>query len=58
MSRNSRDDIVKEIAMELLNDGALDENNFGNDVDSLIKHVQSVILKHFKDYALLSGTVF
>lgn len=58
MSRNSRDDIVKEIAMELLNDGALDENNFSNDVDLLIEHVQSVILEYLKDYSLLSGTVF
>lgn len=54
----SRNDIAKEIATELLNDGALDENNFGDDADALVEHVQSVILEHFKDYALLSGTVF
>ena len=54
----SRDEIAQAIAIELLDAGVLDENNFGNDADALISYVQSVILEHFKDYMLLLGTAF
>ena len=54
----NRSDIAREVAIELLDTGALDENNFGDDADALVDYVQSVILEHFKDYILLLGTVF
>lgn len=54
----SRSEIAQEIAVELLDAGALDENNFGDNTDALIDYVQTVILEHFKNYMLFSGTVF
>lgn len=53
----SRNDIAREIAVELLDNGALDENNFCQDADALVDYVQSVILEHFKDYMLIQGSV-
>lgn len=54
----SREIIAKDIAAELLDNEALDENNFSHDTDAILKYVQAVILDHLKDYSLLSGTVF
>lgn len=54
----SRSDITMEIAIALLDAGALNENNFGGNTDALVSYVQSVILEHFKDYMLLLGTAF
>lgn len=53
----NRSDIAMEIAQELLDNGALDENNFCQDADALISYVQQVILEHFKDYMLVRGNV-
>lgn len=54
----SRTDVAKAIAEDLLDNGALDENNFNYDTDTLLNYVQKIILEHIKDYSLLSGTVF
>lgn len=53
----NREDIAREIAQELLDNEALDENNFCQDADALINYVQQVILDHFKDYMLVQGNM-
>ena len=52
---NDRTDIAYQIAVELLEQDALDVNNFGNDADSLLSFVQEIILTHLKDYLIISG---
>lgn len=52
-----RTDIAYQIATELLEQDALDLNNFGYDVDSLLSFVQEIILNHLKDYLIVSGTL-
>lgn len=54
----SRADIALEIALDLLGADALDRYNYGYDDNTLIAHVQKIILEHLKDYSLLSGTIF
>ena len=54
----NRTDIAKSIAEDLLNNDALDENNFSYDTAAILEYVRNIILDHLKDYALLSGTVF
>ena len=53
----NRTDIAYQIATELLEQDALDLNNFGYDADSLISFVQEIILYHLKDYLIVSGTL-
>lgn len=54
----NRTDIAKAIAEDLLNNDALDENNFSYDTAAILEYVQNIILEHLKDYSLLSGTIF
>ena len=54
----SREDIARRIAEDLLDNNALGENNFNYDTDAILEYVQKIVLKHIKDYSLLSGTVF
>lgn len=54
----NRTDIAKAIAEDLLNNDVLDENNFSYDTAAILEYVQNIILKHIKDYSLLSGTIF
>ncbi len=56
MNKN-RTDIALSIATELLEQDALDLNNFGYDTDSLLSFVQEIILNHLKDYLVISGTL-
>ncbi len=49
-----RTDIAMLIAEELLESDALDLNNFGYDVDSLLSFVREIILAHLKDYLIIS----
>ena len=53
-----RTDIAMLIAEELLESDALDLNNFGYDVDSLLSFVREIILAHLKDYLIISGVLF
>ena len=53
-----RTDIAMLIAEELLESDALDLNNFGYDVDSLLSFVREIILSHLKDYLIISGALF
>ncbi len=52
-----RTDIAMLIAEELLESDALDLNNFGYDVDSLLSFVREIILAHLKDYLIISGVL-
>ncbi|MDE7311114.1 MAG: hypothetical protein K2N87_05755 [Eubacterium sp.] len=52
-----RTDIAYQIAADLLDNDALDLNNFGCDADSLIIFVQEIILSHLKDYLIISGAL-
>ncbi len=52
-----RTDIAYQIAMELLEQNALDLNNFGHDTEPLLRFVQEIILSHLKDYLIVSGTL-
>lgn len=54
----NRNDIAKAIAKDLLNNDALDEHNFSYNTAAILEYVQNIILKHLKDYSLLSGTIF
>lgn len=56
MNKN-RTDIALSIATELLEQNALDLNNFGCDADSLLRFVQEIILNHLKDYLVISGAL-
>lgn len=56
MDKN-RTDIAYQIAIELLDNDALDLNNFRYDADSLLSLVQEVVLNHLKDYLIISGTL-
>ena len=56
MDKN-RTDIAYQIAADLLDNDALDLNNFGCDADSLIIFVQEIILSHLKDYLIISGAL-
>jgi|InofroStandDraft_1065614.scaffolds.fasta_scaffold05887_4 hypothetical protein len=56
MNKN-RTDIALSIATELLEQDALDLNNFGYDTDSLLSFVQEIILNHLKDYLIISGAM-
>ncbi len=56
MNKN-RTDIAYQIATELLEQDALDVNNFGCDADSLLSFVQRIILSHLKDYMMISGAL-
>lgn len=56
MNKNQTD-IAYQIAIELLEQNALDLNNFGYDADSLLSFVQEIILSHLKDYLIISGTL-
>lgn len=53
-----RKGIAREIAQDLLDNNVLDENNFNYDTDAILEYIQKIVLKHIKDYSLLSGTVF
>lgn len=50
-----RADIAYQIAADLLDNDALDVNNFGFDTDSLLSFVREIILSHLKDYLIISG---
>lgn len=52
-----RTDIAYGIAMELLDNDALDLNNFGYDTDTILSFVQETILAHLKDCLIISGTL-
>lgn len=52
-----RTDIAYQIATELLEQNALDLNNFGHDAEPLLRFVQEIILSHLKDYLIVSGTL-
>ena len=56
MNKN-RTDIALSIATELLEQDALDLNNFGYDTDSLLSFVQEIMLNHLKDYLIISGAM-
>ena len=56
MNKN-RTDIALSIATELLEQDALDLNNFGYDTDSLLSFVREIILSHLKDYLIISGAL-
>ena len=56
MNKN-RTDIALSIATELLEQDALDLNNFGYDTDSLLSFVQEIILNHLQDYLIISGAM-
>lgn len=56
MNKN-RTDIALSIATELLEQDALDLNNFGCDADSLLNFVQEIILSHLQNYLIISGTL-
>ncbi len=51
----SRSDIALTIAEDLMEQDALDLNNFSNDTDALLNFVQETILNHLKDYLIVSG---
>jgi len=50
-----RTDIALSIANELLEQDALDLNNFADDTDTILNFVQETILNHLKDYLIISG---
>ncbi len=50
-----RTDIALAIAEDLLEQDALDLNNFSNDTNALLEFVQKIILNHLKDYLIVSG---
>ncbi len=52
-----RTDIAYQIAADLLDNDALDVNNFRYDADSLLSFVQRIILSHLKDYLIISGAL-
>lgn len=52
-----RTDIAYGIATELLDNDALDLNNFGYDTDTILSFVQETILAHLKDCLIISGTL-
>ena len=52
-----RTDIAYQIAMDLLDNDALDLNNFGCDAELLLQFVQEIILSHLKDYLIISGAL-
>jgi hypothetical protein len=49
--------IARAIAGELLDNGALDENNFSHDAEAILNYVQKIILEYLKDYIIVSGTI-
>ena len=53
----TREEIVEQIAKELLDNDVLDSHNYSNDVQSLLDETQSIILANLKDYVLIKGTV-
>lgn len=58
MNNLSRNKIAMEIAVDLLNNDVLDENNFSYDTAAVLNFVQNIILEHLKNFSLLSGTIF
>lgn len=52
-----RIDMAYQIATELLDNDALDLNNFRYDADSLLSFVQEIILSRLQDYLIISGTL-
>lgn len=54
----TRETIARQIAEELLDTDTLDMHNWGNNAEAVLDYVQSMILRHLKDYMILSGTVF
>jgi len=56
-ARMNRTEIAKKIAENLLDIGALDENNFSDDTDALLDCTEKVILKHLEDFILLQGRI-
>lgn len=52
-----RADIAYQIAEDLLNNDALDLNNFCNDTDAILQLVQRIILTRLKDYLIVFGNV-
>lgn len=58
MNNLSRNKIAMEIAVDLLNNDVLDENNFSYDTAAILNFVQNIILEHLKNFSLLSGTIF
>lgn len=56
MNKN-RTNIAYQIAADLLDNDALDVNNFGYDADALLSFVQEIILSHLKDYLIISGAL-
>jgi len=50
-----RTDIALAIAEDLLEQDALDLNNFADDTDTILNFVQKTILNHLKDYLIVSG---
>lgn len=51
----SRKDIARRIAEDLLDNNALDENNFNYDTDAILEYVQGVVLAHLRDFTLVQG---
>lgn len=58
MNNLSRNKIAMEIAVDLLNNDVLDENNFSCDTAAVLNFMQNIILEHLKNFSLLSGTIF
>ena len=52
-----RIDMAYQIATELLDNDALDLNNFRYDADSLLSFVQEIILSRLQDYLIISATL-
>lgn len=50
-----RTDIAQAISEDLLEQDALDLNNFCNDTNALLDFVQEIILNHLKDYLIIYG---
>lgn len=52
-----RQEIARNIAKDLLDNDVLDINNFLDDTGALLKCVQEIILKHLRDFIILSGKI-
>lgn len=52
-----RKGIAREIAQDLLDNNALDENNFNYDTDAILEYVQGVVLAHLRDFMIIHGSL-
>ncbi len=50
-----RTDVAFSIAEDLLEQDALNLDNFADDADALLNFVQEIVLEHLKDYLIVSG---